>query len=120
MIDVRALQRAMTVGTLLQVTLAVLCYYSPWIAYHALFAGMMASATASFLYVQETGPGIVRGTVIGTLIGTACAFAGFAIAVGLGVLSMDQFWFRLAVSALCGAAGGPWGQMSYKLREMGY
>lgn len=120
MIDMLALRRAMTVGTLLQVTLAVLCYYSPWIAYHALFAGMMASATASFLYVQEVGPGIVRGTVIGTLIGTACAFVGFAFAVGLGVLSMDQFWFRLAVAALCGAAGGPWGQMSYRLREMGY
>ena len=50
MIDSSALSRAMIVGTVLQVVLAVLANLSGWIAQHALlFGAMMLSAIAGYL-----------------------------------------------------------------------
>lgn len=121
MINVRALNRAITVGTLLQITLAVLGYYSPWIVLHgALFMGMMISATAGFLYAQEVGPGMLGGLVPGAIAGGTCAFVGFALSVGLGTMDLHDFWLRTVISIGTGAVGGPWGQMSFTLRRMGY
>ena len=54
MIDSSALSRAMVVGTALQVVLAILAYFSGWIAQHALlFGAMMLSAIAGYLYAQR-------------------------------------------------------------------
>ncbi|HTQ12464.1 MAG TPA: hypothetical protein VMH86_01210 [Rhizomicrobium sp.] len=121
MIDVRALNRAVTVGTLLQVTLAVLSHYSPWIYDNAyLFMGMMVSATASFLYARDVGPGHARGLLVGAVIGGACALVGLAVSVGLGDTTLHDFWLRTVISIVTGAVGGPFGQMSFRLRQMGY
>jgi hypothetical protein len=121
MFDVRAVQRALTVGTLLQATLAVLGHYSPWIVLNAFwFGGMMISATVGYLYAQDVGPGYTRGTMVGAFVGGGCALVGFAVSVALGDIGPHEYWVRTAVSILTGAVGGPFGQMSYNLKKLGY
>ncbi|HEY1632121.1 MAG TPA: hypothetical protein VGF56_12470 [Rhizomicrobium sp.] len=121
MLDIKAMQRALTVGMLLQITMSVLCHYAPWIGINAiLFAGMMISATASFLYARDIGPGYARGIVIGGFLGGACAFVGFAVSLGLGDITLHDYWLRIGISILTGAVGGPFGQMSFNLRRLGY
>ena len=62
MIDSSALSRAMVVGTALQVVLAILAYFSGWIAQHALlFGAMMLSAIAGYLYAQDVSKGYLAG-----------------------------------------------------------
>ncbi|HEY2068544.1 MAG TPA: hypothetical protein VGG48_03230 [Rhizomicrobium sp.] len=121
MADVRALQRAVIVGTVLQVALALLGHFSEWVALHAFwFGGMMISATASYLYAQDIGPGYYRGTVVGAIIGGGCALVGFAVSGALGDITLHDYLLRAAVSVVCGAAGGPFGQMSFNLKRLGY
>ncbi|MGH6870268.1 MAG: hypothetical protein ACREHE_02075 [Rhizomicrobium sp.] len=121
MIDAKAMRRAIIVGILLQVTLAGLGHYSPWIVAHAfLFAGMMISATAGYLYAQDVGPGHARGVLAGAIIGGACALVGFGISMALGDTGPHDFWLRTAISIVTGAVGGPFGQMSHVLKKLGY
>ncbi len=121
MIDIKAVQRALIVGTLLQVTLSVFGHYSPWIVANAFwFGGMMISATAGCLYAQDIGPGYARGMLTGAGLGGACAVVGFAVSVALGETSPHDYWLRTAISVLTGAVGGPFGQMSFNLKKLGY
>jgi hypothetical protein len=121
MIDRRALQRAIVVGTLLQITLAVLGYYSSWIMVHAfLFGSMMISATSGFLYAQDVGPGYPRGAVAGAIAGGVCGFVGIALSVGLGDTQASFLWLGTAISVLTGAVGGLWGQVSFAMKSRGW
>jgi hypothetical protein len=121
MIDARALQRAVFVGITLQLILALLGDVNAWIAIHGFwFLGMMISATAAYLYAQDIGPGYQRGVLAGAIIGGSCAMIGFAVSVVLGDTSPHEYWLRSAVSILTGAVGGPFGQMSFNLKKMGY
>jgi hypothetical protein len=121
MFDVKALQRAVTVGMLLQITMAVLCHYIPWIGINAvLFVGMMISATAGFLYAQDVGPGYARGALVGAVVGGLSAFVGFAVSLGLRDITLHDYWLRTVISIGTGAVGGPFGQMSFNLKRLGY
>jgi len=121
MIDSKALQRAIVVGTLLQITLAVLGYYSPWIMAHAfLFGGMMISATSGFLYAQDVGPGYARATFAGAVAGGVCGFVGIALSVGLQDTRPSFLWLGIAIAVLTGAVGGLWGQLSFNMRSRGW
>ena len=121
MLDPGALRRAVIVGTLLQITLAVLAHYSPWIAVHAsLFSGMMISATAGYLYAQDVGNGYWRGALAGALVGGFCMLVGAALSLGFGDATLKMLWIRVAISVLTGAVGGPFGQMSFNMKRMGY
>jgi hypothetical protein len=119
--DIKALQRAITVGMLLQVTMSVFVHYASWIGLNAiLFTGMMISATAGFLYSQDIGPGYPRGIFVGAVVGGVSAFVGFAVLLGLGDISEHEYWLRTAISIGTGAVGGPFGQMSFILKRLGY
>ena len=121
MLDSKALQRAVIVGTLLQITLAVLGYYSSWIMVHAfLFGGMMISATSGFLYAQDVGPGWVRGALAGAIAGGVCGFVGIALSVGLHDTPASFLWLGTAITILTGAVGGLWGQVSFAMKRAGY
>lgn len=113
LLDNRALQRAIVVGTMLQIVFVVLAHFSHWIETHALlFAGMMTSATVGYLYALEVARGYARGACGGAIAGGVCAVIGIALAVLLGDMSERIFVVRDLVSVLTGAVGGIYGQMA--------
>lgn len=117
MINRPALRRAIIVGTVLQVGLALLGHFSGWIALHALlFLGMMISATSGYLYAQDVGRGYAAGAAGGAISGAVSALFGLAMSIILGDMDPGLFARDLAILALTGAVGGPFGQMAANLQ----
>ena len=113
LVDNKALQRAIFVGTLLQIVFVLIAHFSAWIETHALlFAGMMTSATVGYLYAQEVAKGYARGAYGGAIAGGLCAFIGIALSVLLGDMTGGMLLVRDLVSILTGAVGGIYGQMA--------
>ena len=113
MVDHRALQRAILVGTLFQVVAVLIAHFSPWIETHALlFGGMMISATMGYLYAQEVARGYVKGACGGAMAGGVCAVIGIAPSVLLGDMTLKMLVVRVLISVLTGAVGGIYGQMA--------
>ena len=113
LVDNRALQRAILVGTFLQLVAVLTAHFSLWIETHAfLFAGMMISATMGFLYAQDVARGYARGAYGGAIAGGVCAFVGIAVSVVLGDITAWMLLVRSLISVLTGAVGGVYGQMS--------
>jgi hypothetical protein len=112
-LDNKALQRAIVVGTMLQIVIVLLAHFSAWIEAHAfLFAGMMISATVGYLYALEVARGYAKGAYGGAIAGGACAVIGIALAVILGDMTGRIFVIRDLISVLTGAVGGVYGQMA--------
>jgi hypothetical protein len=113
LVDNNALQRAIFVGTLLQIVFVLIAHFSVWIETHALlFAGMMTSATVGYLYAQEVAMGYARGAYGGAIAGGLCAFIGIAVSVLLGDMTGAMLIVRDLISILTGAVGGIYGQMA--------
>jgi hypothetical protein len=113
LVDNSALQRAIIVGTLLQIAFVLIAHFSAWIETHALlFAGMMTSATVGYLYAQEVAKGYARGAYGGAIAGGLCAFIGIALSVLLGDMTGGMLLVRDLISILTGAVGGIYGQMA--------
>ncbi|HEX4157116.1 MAG TPA: hypothetical protein VHY79_01460 [Rhizomicrobium sp.] len=113
LIDNNALQRAIIVGTLLQIVFVLIAHFSVWIETHALlFAGMMTSATVGYLYAQEVAKGYARGAYGGAIAGGLCALIGIAPSVLLGDMTGGMLLVRDLISILTGAVGGIYGQMA--------
>jgi hypothetical protein len=113
LVDHRALQRAILVGTLFQVVAVVIAHFSQWIETHALlFSGMMISATMGYLYAQEVARGYVKGACGGAVAGGLCAIIGIAPSVLLGDMTLKMLGIRTLISILTGAVGGIYGQMA--------
>ncbi len=113
LVDNRALQRATTVGILLQVVLVLLAHFSTWVEEHALlFGAMMISATSGYLYAREVAKGYGRGAYGGAITGGTCGIVGVGISLLLGDVSPVALTVRLLVSVLTGAVGGIYGQMA--------
>jgi hypothetical protein len=113
LIDNEALQRAIFVGTLLQIVFVLIAHFSVWIETHALlFAGMMTSATVGYLYAQEVAKGYALGAYGGAIAGGLCAFIGIALSVILGDMTGEMLVVRDLISILTGAVGGIYGQMA--------
>jgi hypothetical protein len=119
MIDLKILTRAFITGTVLQVVLILLCHVSPWIMQHAfMFAGMMISATAAYLYAMDSGRGYFPGSTAGAIVGGACGFIGLVLMVALGDNRQIVIPCGTAICVLCGAVGGIFGQMAANLRAI--
>ena len=113
LVDHRALQRAILVGTLFQVVAVLIAHFSLWIETHALlFGGMMISATMGYLYAQEVARGYVKGACGGAMAGGVCAVIGIAPSVLLGDMTLKMLVVRALISVLTGAVGGIYGQMA--------
>ena len=113
LVDHRALERAILVGTLFQVVAVVIAHFSLWIETHALlFGGMMISATMGYLYAQEVARGYVKGACGGAVAGGLCAVIGMAPSVLLGDMTPKMLGVRTLISILTGAVGGIYGQMA--------
>ena len=117
MIDARILQRALIVGTILQVAMAVLGHFIPWIRVHAfMFGGMMISATAGYLYALDLAAGYQRGALGGGIVGGACALIGIAVSVLLADTQTFVLAFGTGISIITGAVGGVFGNLAARMR----
>lgn len=115
MLDNSALQRAIIVGTFLQIVTVVLGHFGNLLMLHEvgfLFAGMMISATVGYLYAQDVSKGYGRGAYGGAIAGGVCAGIGIAVSVLLGDMAPAVLLLRTAISVLTGAVGGIFGQMA--------
>jgi hypothetical protein len=116
MIDAKILQRALIVGTLLQVTMAVLGHYSPWIRDNAfMFGGMMISATAGYLYAMDLAGGYQRGALGGAIVGGICMLIGVSASVLMKDMAPSDLAFKTGISILTGAVGGVFGQLAARM-----
>lgn len=120
MIDAAALRRAIIVGTVLQIVLAVLAHVVGWIAVHALlFAAMMISAVSGYLYAQEVGRGYAAGASGGLVAGGVCGVFGVATSIVLGDTDPALFVQSALILLFTGGVGGLFGQMSAAIRTLG-
>ena len=118
MIDIRILQRALIVGTVLQMALALLSHVSPWMRENGLqFGAMMISATAGYLYAMDYGAGFGRGMLGGAIAGGICGAIGVAATVLLHDASADIIALWTAIFAVTGIAGGFWGQVAARMTK---
>jgi hypothetical protein len=120
MIDAAVARRAVIVGTVLQVLLAVLAHFSLWIALHALLFGeMMISAVAGYLYAQDVAQGFAAGATGGVIAGGVCGLFGVALSIVLGDTDASLLIQNALIFAFTGGLGGLFGQMSAGIRAMG-
>lgn len=116
MIDAQILQRAISVGVLLQFTMAVVGHYVPWIRDNAfVFGGMMISGLSGLLYAREFAAGYGRGALGGAIAGGFCALIGIAVSILLGDTALAVLPVGTGVCVLTGAVGGLWGQLGARL-----
>ena len=123
MIEPRILQRALIVGSVLQVAwIALGHFYPPLRAYGNvfLFGGMMISAIAGYLYGMDFGAGYARGALGGAVAGGGAALIGIAFAVLLADASASELPLGVAISVLTGAVGGLWGEVAARMRRAGW
>jgi hypothetical protein len=120
MIDGKVLLRATFVGIVLQIAMYVLGHYVPWVRLNAfMFAGMMISATAGYLYSMDASLGWFAGATGGAIAGGVCGFIGVGLSVLLGDTPSTMLATLTAIAVLVGAVGGPFGQMAANMRAMG-
>jgi len=119
MIETRILQRALVVGTGLQVAMILIGHFSAFVRDHVfLFGGMMISATAAYLYAMDFGAGFGRGILGGAIAGGICALVGIAASVALGDTPAVTLALGTAISTLTGAAGGFWGEIAARMARL--
>ena len=113
LIDQQALQRAMIVGTLLQVVLAALAVMSAWIAQHVLlFGAMILSAVAGYLYAQDVSRGYFAGAAGGFVAGGVSGLFGTAMCIVLGVTDSGLLLEDALIFVATGGVGGLFGQLA--------
>jgi hypothetical protein len=116
MIDPKILQRALIVGTVLQVAMILIGHFSPWVRDNVfLFGGMMISGVAGYLYAMDYAAGFMRGTLGGAIAGGACALIGIAASVLLGDTPLFVLALGTAISIVTGIAGGFWGEIAARM-----
>ena len=116
MIDVRIMQRAILVGSALQVAMVLLGHFSVWVRDHVLlFAGLMIAATSGYIYAMAYAAGFGRGMFGGAIAGGVCGAVGLLAAVLLKDAAVETMALWTAIFALTGAAGGFWGQIAARM-----
>jgi len=117
MINAPILQRATTVGTVLQITMVVLGHYIPWIRDNLfMFGGMLISGVAGLLYARDAALGYARGALGGAIAGGLCALIGIAVSVLLKDTPPFVLGLGTSISVLTGGVGGLWGELGARMR----
>lgn len=112
MLNVKALQTATLIGTVLQLAMIVAGHFSAWVAMNVfMFGGMAISALAGFLYARAAMSGYAGAALGGAIAGGVCAIIGIAASVALGDIPAVILAFGTIGSAVTGAIGGVVGQM---------
>lgn len=118
MIDTKILWRALIVGTSLQVTMALLGHFIPWMTLHAfLFGRMFIAGVAGLLYARDLDRGYHAGALGGLILGPSCAAIGVAVSVLLGDATREVVPFAVLSAAITGPVGGLFGQMGANMRS---
>jgi hypothetical protein len=111
MLDMKALQSATVVGTILQLAMIVAGHFSVWVAENVfMIGGMLISAVAAYLYARSAGSGYGGAVLGGAIAGGVCAVIGIAASVALGDTLPIILAFGTAGSAVAGIMGGVIGQ----------
>jgi hypothetical protein len=121
MIEPKILQRALTVGTVLQVVWILIAHFAPAVrgGNIFLFGGMMIAGIAGYLYAMDYGAGFVRGMLGGAIAGGACTLIGIAASVLLGDTPFQALALDTAISVVTGLAGGFWGEIAARMTRLG-
>jgi hypothetical protein len=121
MIDARILQRAAIVGTILQVALALIGHFFPWVADNFfMFGRMMISATAGYLYGMDFGRGYAVSALGGTIAGGLCVVPALALSILLSDTPASMMAIGTGISILTGGVGGAFGQIAAIMRKLGF
>lgn len=116
MIEPKILQRALIVGTLLQVAMILIGHFVPWVRDNVfMFGGMMISGVAGYLYAMDYAAGFGRGMLGGAIAGGGCALIGIAASVLLGDTPVFVLALGTAISVVTGIAGGFWGEIAARM-----
>jgi len=119
-LDARLVMRSALVGTVAQLALAAAAHFFPWIAGNlALFARMMLSASAGYLYGLVLGQGYGRGALGGAIAGGLCVVPALVVSVLLGDSGAAAMTTITLIAIGTGAVGGFFGQMGAILRKLG-
>jgi hypothetical protein len=121
MIIARFLQRAVIAGVILQLALAVLGHFVPWIVDHFfMFGRMMLSATAGYIYGMQYGRTYVLSALGGAVAGGLCVVPALAVSILLGDTPASFLAIGTGISILTGGVGGAFGQMAAIMRKLGF
>jgi hypothetical protein len=121
MIEASIVRRATIVGLILQLVLALVGHFVPWVALHLfVFGRMMLSATAGYLYGMEFARGYAAGALGGAVAGGLCAAPAIALSVFIGDSAASWIAVGTGISILTGGIGGVFGEMAAVMRRLGF
>lgn len=105
MLNIKALQTATVIGTVLQLAMVIAGHFIPAVA--ALFAvgGMGISLVAGLLYGRAAG-GLAAAALGGVIAGGVCALIGIAVSAVLSDVPPIILLIGTLGSAAAGAVGG--------------
>jgi hypothetical protein len=111
MINPKALQSALVIGTALQVAMVVAGHFVPFVALHVfMFGGMAISALAGVVY-GRTAADFGGAALGGAIAGGGCALIGIALSVLVGDTQTLILVTGTVSSAVAGAVGGALGRL---------
>ncbi|HEX4303819.1 MAG TPA: hypothetical protein VHZ78_13565 [Rhizomicrobium sp.] len=111
MLNMKALQTATLIGTVLQVAMVVAGHFVPYIALNLFaFGGMGISLVAGLIYGRSAA-GLGGAALGGAIAGGVCALIGIAISVVLGDVPAMILVVGTLSSAVTGAIGGLIGRL---------
>jgi hypothetical protein len=111
MINPKALQSSLVVGTVLQVVMVVAGHFVPFVALHVfMFGGMAISALAGIVYGRAAA-GFGGAALGGAIAGGGCALIGIALSVLIGDTQTLILVIGTVSSAVTGAIGGALGRL---------
>lgn len=110
MLNMKALQSAIIIGTVLQVAMVVIGHFSPMVAAYFATGGVGISAAAGVLYGRSAA-GFGGAALGGGIAGGVCALIGIVISFALGDVEAMILAIGTFSSAVTGALGGLAGRL---------
>jgi hypothetical protein len=112
MLNSSALRLSIIVGTVLQLVMVVAGHFIPIVAQGFAIGGMSISAIAGLLYARHRS-GAWKWQILGAAIaGGVCALIGIVVSFWLGDVPAVILIIGAASSAVTGAMGGVFGQVT--------
>ena len=117
----RFLQRAVIVGVVLQLILAVLGHFIPWISGSVLMFGrMMISASAGYLYGMQMGRSYATSALGGAIAGGLCIIPALAVSVLFGDTRASFLAIGTGIAIFTGGVWRRLRQMAAMLHKLGF
>jgi hypothetical protein len=107
MLNMKALQTATIVGTVLQLAIIVAGHFSLWVAMNVfMIGGMLISAIAGLLYARSASGAYSGALLGGAIAGGVCALIGIAASVAWGDTPAMILVMGTVGSTVAGIMGG--------------